>query len=79
MAYIPQREEGIRIVAKAVRSGIFNDLGSGSNVDVTVITKDKTEVCCRRCRRCYCHHPLLLLFLLLILLLLLVFSVLLTP
>jgi len=38
------REDGIRIVAKAVRSGIFNDLGSGSNVDVTVITKEKTEV-----------------------------------
>lgn len=25
-------------------SGVFNDLGSGSNVDITVITKDKTEV-----------------------------------
>jgi len=38
------REEGIRIVAKAIRAGIFNDLGSGSNVDVTVISRDKTEI-----------------------------------
>ena len=28
------------LVAKAVTAGILNDLGSGSNVDVTVITKD---------------------------------------
>jgi len=26
-------------VADAIRAGIFNDLGSGSNVDVCVITK----------------------------------------
>jgi len=38
------REEGIRIVAKAVKAGIFNDLGSGSNVDITVISKDTTEI-----------------------------------
>lgn len=32
------------LVARAIRSGVFNDLGSGSNVDVAVITKDKTEM-----------------------------------
>ncbi|XP_051185042.1 proteasome subunit beta type-7-B [Lolium perenne] len=37
------REEGIRLVADAICAGIFNDLGSGSNVDVCVITKGKTE------------------------------------
>jgi 20S proteasome subunit beta 2 len=36
-------EEGKELVAKAIRSGIFNDLGSGSNVDVCVITKDGHE------------------------------------
>lgn len=34
-----QREEGIKLVCEAISSGIFNDLGSGSNVDVCVITK----------------------------------------
>lgn len=34
-----KREEGIRLVCEAICSGIFNDLGSGSNVDVCVITK----------------------------------------
>merc|ERR1712054_590378 len=33
-------EEGKALVAKAIRAGIFNDLGSGGNVDVCVITKD---------------------------------------
>lgn len=37
-----QRDEGIKLVSEATCSGIFNDLGSGSNVDVCVITK----VCC---------------------------------
>ncbi|OEL31901.1 Proteasome subunit beta type-7-B [Dichanthelium oligosanthes] len=37
------REEGIQLVSDAIRAGIFNDLGSGSNVDVCVITKGKTE------------------------------------
>ncbi|NP_001149857.1 Proteasome subunit beta type-7-A [Zea mays] len=37
------REEGIQIVCEAICAGIFNDLGSGSNVDVCVITKGKTE------------------------------------
>jgi 20S proteasome subunit beta 2 len=29
--------EAIKLVASAIRAGIFNDLGSGSNVDLTVI------------------------------------------
>ena len=37
------REEAIELVTKAIRSGIFNDLGSGSNVDLCVITKDDVE------------------------------------
>jgi 20S proteasome subunit beta 2 len=30
---------GIALVRDAIRAGIFNDLGSGSNVDITVIRK----------------------------------------
>lgn len=37
-------EEGKKLVAEAIRAGVFNDLGSGSNVDLCVITKDKTEM-----------------------------------
>lgn len=33
-----EKEEAVSLVAQAVRAGIFNDLGSGSNVDVTVIS-----------------------------------------
>ncbi|KAJ9508364.1 hypothetical protein QJQ45_011883 [Haematococcus lacustris] len=33
------QEEAMALVAKAIRSGIYNDLGSGSNVDLCVITK----------------------------------------
>jgi len=36
-------EEGKVLVAEAIRAGIFNDLGSGSNVDVVVIQKNSTE------------------------------------
>lgn len=32
------------MVASAISAGIFNDLGSGSNVDVCIIEKDKTEM-----------------------------------
>lgn len=39
-----KRADAIALVSRAIRSGIFNDLGSGSNVDVCVITKDKTEM-----------------------------------
>merc|ERR1712232_1254244 len=37
-------QEGIALVSKAIRAGIFNDLGSGGNVDVCVITKDGGEI-----------------------------------
>ncbi|EJD50655.1 proteasome subunit [Auricularia subglabra TFB-10046 SS5] len=38
------REEGIALVSAAIQAGIFNDLGSGSNVDVCVITKSRTDM-----------------------------------
>ncbi|KAL5521995.1 PUP1 [Sanghuangporus sanghuang] len=38
------RQEALNLVVAAVSAGIFNDLGSGSNVDVCVITKDHTEM-----------------------------------
>jgi len=38
------RQDAIDLVAAAISAGIFNDLGSGSNVDVCVITKDRTDM-----------------------------------
>ena len=38
------RESAIELVSEAIQAGIFNDLGSGSNVDVTVITDSETVV-----------------------------------
>ncbi|KAI5121531.1 hypothetical protein M0805_002591 [Coniferiporia weirii] len=38
-----ERREALELVVDAVSAGIFNDLGSGSNVDACVITKDHTE------------------------------------
>ena len=35
------KEQAIALSAEAIKAGIFNDLGSGSNVDVCVIQKDK--------------------------------------
>lgn len=37
------KEEGCKLVRDAIAAGIFNDLGSGSNVDLCVITKGKVE------------------------------------
>lgn len=37
------KEDGCKLVRDAIAAGIFNDLGSGSNVDVCVITADKVE------------------------------------
>ena len=37
------REEAVALVARAIRSGVYNDLGSGSNVDICVITKDGVD------------------------------------
>lgn len=37
------RQDALNLVVEAISAGIFNDLGSGSNVDACVITKDHTE------------------------------------
>jgi len=37
-------EDAVVLVANAIQSGIFNDLGSGSNVDICVIRKDSDKV-----------------------------------
>jgi len=39
-----ERQQAIDLVSAAISAGIFNDLGSGSNVDVCVITKDRTDM-----------------------------------
>ncbi|PHH67164.1 hypothetical protein CDD81_2933 [Ophiocordyceps australis] len=36
------RDEAVKLASDAILAGIFNDLGSGSNVDVAVITNEKT-------------------------------------
>ncbi|KAK3669404.1 proteasome core particle subunit beta 2 [Recurvomyces mirabilis] len=38
------REAAVALCADAIQAGIFNDLGSGSNVDVCVITPEKTQL-----------------------------------
>lgn len=38
-----QEEEGKQLVRDAIASGIFNDLGSGSNVDICVIRKGSVD------------------------------------
>ena len=35
------RSDAIKLCSEAILAGIFNDLGSGSNVDVCVMEKDK--------------------------------------
>jgi 20S proteasome subunit beta 2 len=37
-------EEGKQLVVDSIKAGIFNDLGSGSNVDVCIITKDGAQM-----------------------------------
>jgi len=37
------KEDGCKLVRDAIAAGIFNDLGSGSNIDVCVITADGVE------------------------------------
>ncbi|KAI0084409.1 nucleophile aminohydrolase [Irpex rosettiformis] len=39
-----EREEALHLVTLAISAGIFNDLGSGSNVDACVITASGTEM-----------------------------------
>jgi 20S proteasome subunit beta 2 len=38
------RDEAVKLACDAIQAGILNDLGSGSNVDVAIITKDKTTL-----------------------------------
>lgn len=38
------KDEAIALTSNAIQAGIFNDLGSGSNVDVCVITNEKTTL-----------------------------------
>ena len=38
------REDAVKLCSEAIQAGIFNDLGSGSNVDVCVITEQKTTL-----------------------------------
>lgn len=38
------KEEAINLCVSAIEAGIYHDLGSGSNVDVCIITKDKVEM-----------------------------------
>lgn len=38
------QEEGMKLVRDGIAAGIFNDLGSGSNVDLCVITKDGAKM-----------------------------------
>lgn len=40
LALTQQKEEAMALAAKAITAGITNDLGSGSNVDLVVITKE---------------------------------------
>lgn len=37
------KEEAMKLVCAAIEAGIYHDLGSGSNVDICVITKGKVE------------------------------------
>ena len=39
-------EDAKKLVSQAIRSGIYNDLGSGSNVDLCIIYKDKVSQTC---------------------------------
>ena len=38
------RDDAVALCAEAIQAGIFNDLGSGSNVDVCVITTEKATL-----------------------------------
>lgn len=37
-----EEDKAIELVRDSIRAGIFNDLGSGSNIDITIIRKDST-------------------------------------
>lgn len=39
-----ERDQALQLVVAAISAGIFNDLGSGSNVDACIITETHTEM-----------------------------------
>ncbi|KAF4616676.1 hypothetical protein D9613_008622 [Agrocybe pediades] len=39
-----EREDALKLVKAAIAAGIFNDLGSGSNIDACIITANHTEM-----------------------------------
>jgi len=39
-----EKQDAINLVRAAITAGIFNDLGSGSNVDIVVLTKGAVEI-----------------------------------
>jgi 20S proteasome subunit beta 2 len=39
-----EKEDAIKLVVAAIEAGIYHDLGSGSNVDVCLITRGKVEM-----------------------------------
>ncbi|PPQ64453.1 hypothetical protein CVT24_008463 [Panaeolus cyanescens] len=39
-----EREDALNLVKAAIAAGIFNDLGSGSNIDACIITANHTEM-----------------------------------
>lgn len=39
-----KEEEAKEVMSQAIQAGIFNDLGSGSNVDLCVIRRGSTEI-----------------------------------
>lgn len=41
--YNMNRQDAINLVAKSIMAGIFNDLGSGSNIDILVIPQTRKE------------------------------------
>lgn len=40
---LSQEEEAKQLVRDAIAAGIYNDLGSGSNIDICVISKNKLD------------------------------------
>lgn len=38
-----EKAEAMNLVARAIKFGVYNDLGSGSNIDLCIITKDGVE------------------------------------
>eukprot|EP01098_Paradermamoeba_levis_P001530 TRINITY_DN117_c0_g1_i1.p1 TRINITY_DN117_c0_g1~~TRINITY_DN117_c0_g1_i1.p1 ORF type:complete len:305 (-),score=122.16 TRINITY_DN117_c0_g1_i1:31-864(-) len=39
-----EKEEAVKLMVASISAGVFNDLGSGGNVDIVVLTKDGKEV-----------------------------------